>query len=38
VYVVGSGWGDGVYATYIGRTEDGRIASFVTDFRVIPID
>jgi hypothetical protein len=38
VYVVGSGWGDGVYATYVGSTEDGRIASFVTDFRVIPLD
>ncbi|GAA2861336.1 hypothetical protein Acy02nite_57840 [Actinoplanes cyaneus] len=38
VYVVGSGWGDGAYATYVGRTEDGRIASFVTDFRVIPLD
>jgi hypothetical protein len=38
VYVVRSGWGDGVYATYVGRTEDGRIASFVTDFRVIPLD
>jgi uncharacterized protein DUF4241 len=36
VYVVGSG-GDGVYATYVGRTEDGRIAGFVTDFRVIPL-
>lgn len=38
VYVVGSGWGDGVYATYVGRTTDGRIASFVTDFRVIPLE
>jgi hypothetical protein len=37
VYVVGSGWGDGVYATYVGRTKDGRIASFVTDFRVVPL-
>jgi hypothetical protein len=37
VYVVGSGWGDGLYATYVGRTEDGRIASFVTDFRVVPL-
>jgi hypothetical protein len=37
VYVVGSGWGDGVYATYVGRTEDGQIAGFVTDFRVIPL-
>jgi hypothetical protein len=27
VYVVGSGYGDGVYATYVGRT----------DFRVIPL-
>lgn len=36
VHVVGSGWGDGVYATYVGRTADGRIASFVTDFRVVP--
>jgi Protein of unknown function (DUF4241) len=38
VYVVGSGWGDGVYATYVGRTEDGRIAGFVTDFRVVPLE
>ncbi|MFF4937277.1 DUF4241 domain-containing protein [Micromonospora sp. NPDC000729] len=38
VYVVGSGWGDGVYATYVGRAADGRIASFVTDFRVVPLD
>jgi len=38
VYVVGSGWGDGVYATYVGRTEDGRITGFVTDFRVIPLE
>ncbi|GAA2522871.1 DUF4241 domain-containing protein [Pilimelia columellifera] len=37
VYVVGSGWGDGVYATYVGRTGDGRIASFVTDFQVAPV-
>jgi Protein of unknown function (DUF4241) len=38
VYVVGSGWGDGVYATYVGRTKDRRIAGFVTDFRVIPLE
>ncbi|MDY7088870.1 MAG: DUF4241 domain-containing protein [Actinomycetota bacterium] len=38
VHVVGSGWGDGVYATYVGRTKDGRITGFVTDFRVIPLD
>ncbi|GAB3837615.1 DUF4241 domain-containing protein [Micromonospora andamanensis] len=36
VHLVGSGWGDGVYATYVGRTADGRVASFVTDFRVVP--
>lgn len=36
LYVVGSGWGDGSYATYVGRTADGRVASFVTDFRVVP--
>jgi hypothetical protein len=38
VYVVGSGWGDGIYATYVGRTADGRVASFVTDFRVVPLE
>jgi hypothetical protein len=38
VYVVGSGWGDGLYATYVGRSADGAISSFVTDFGVMPID
>jgi Protein of unknown function (DUF4241) len=38
VFVVGSGWGDGAYATYIGRAADGRITSFVTDFRVVPLE
>jgi hypothetical protein len=38
VYVVGSGWGDGVYATYVGRTSDGGISNFVTDFGVLPIE
>jgi hypothetical protein len=38
VYVVGSGWGDGVYATYVGRDADGGISSFVTDFGVVPIE
>lgn len=38
VYVVGSGWGDGVYATYVGWTADGGISSFVTDFGVLPIE
>ncbi|GAA1819523.1 DUF4241 domain-containing protein [Luedemannella flava] len=36
VYVVGSGWGDGSYATYVGWTADGCIATFVTDFQVLP--
>jgi hypothetical protein len=33
---VSSGWGDGVYGTWIGRTADGRVASFVTSFMVVP--
>jgi hypothetical protein len=37
VYVVGSGWGDGVYATYVSRAADGRVSSFVTDFSILPI-
>lgn len=36
VIIVCSGWGDGVYPTFIGYTADGAVASFVTDFRVIP--
>jgi hypothetical protein len=31
-----SGWGDGVYPTFIGYTASGDISSFVTDFLVIP--
>lgn len=37
VYVVGSGWGDGSYPTYVGWTVDGAIATFVTYFGVLPI-
>jgi hypothetical protein len=36
VYVVGSGWGDGSYPTYVGWTAGGHIASFVTSFGVVP--
>ena len=37
VYVVGAGWGDGRYATYVGRAGNGQITTFVTDFRVVPL-
>jgi hypothetical protein len=36
VVTVTSGWGDGVYPTFIGYTAGGEIASFVTDFLVVP--
>ncbi|WP_200213504.1 DUF4241 domain-containing protein [Micromonospora coerulea] len=36
VLTVWSGWGDGCYGTWVGRAADGRIASFVTDFMVLP--
>ncbi|PZG02841.1 DUF4241 domain-containing protein [Micromonospora deserti] len=36
VVTVSSGWGDGCYGTWIGRTADGRVTSFVTDFMVVP--
>lgn len=33
---VNSGWGDGLYPTFIGYTASGDITSYVTDFLVIP--
>lgn len=36
VVAVSSGWGDGCYGTWIGRTAGGEVASFVTDFMVVP--
>jgi len=31
-----SGWGDGAYPTFIGRTAAGEVTCFVTDFFVVP--
>ncbi|GAA0317083.1 DUF4241 domain-containing protein [Actinoallomurus spadix] len=31
-----SGFGDGIYPTWVGRTPDGEVACFVTDFFVVP--
>jgi hypothetical protein len=36
VIIVSSGWGDGVYPTFVGYAADGAVCGFVTDFLVIP--
>jgi hypothetical protein len=36
VIVVESGWGDGVYPTFIGYTAANAVSSLVTDFRAVP--
>ena len=36
VVTVGSGWGDGVYPTFAGYAASGDVATFVTDFMVLP--
>ncbi|GGQ54301.1 DUF4241 domain-containing protein [Couchioplanes azureus] len=35
VVAVSTGWGEDAYATFVGRTASGEVASFVTDFRVV---
>jgi hypothetical protein len=36
VTIVNSGWGDGVYPTFVGYAADGSVTGFVTDFLVVP--
>jgi hypothetical protein len=38
VIVVTSGLGDGLYPTFVGYTAAGEVASFLTDFLVVPQD
>ncbi|MFI6762888.1 DUF4241 domain-containing protein [Micromonospora sp. NPDC050417] len=38
VITVSSGWGDGIYPTFIGYAADGQLTSYVTDFLVIPAE
>ncbi|THV26455.1 DUF4241 domain-containing protein [Glycomyces paridis] len=35
VVIVGTGWGDGVYPTFIGRDAEGAVTRLVTDFLLI---
>lgn len=36
VIIVSSGWGDGVYPTFVGYDAGGSVCGFVTDFLIIP--
>ena len=36
VITVSSGWGDGVYPTFVGYAANGQVTAFVTDFMVVP--
>lgn len=38
VTVVASGWGDGIYPTFIGYAPSGAVSSFIVDFMVVPHD
>ncbi|MGW6918344.1 DUF4241 domain-containing protein [Kitasatospora sp. NPDC054939] len=31
-----AGWGDGCYPTWVGRTADGGVTGFLTEFFVVP--
>ena len=36
IAVFSSGWGDGAYPTWVGRTAEGEVACFATEFFVVP--
>jgi hypothetical protein len=39
VAIFSSGWGDGMYATYVGLDAGDRVTCFMTDFQIVdPID
>ena len=38
IAVFNSGWGDGAYPTWVGRTASGEVACFATEFFVVPDD
>jgi hypothetical protein len=35
VAIFSSGWGDGVYTTYVGLDEHGEVVCLLTDFEII---